>query len=135
MIYRITLFILLIVSTAFAGPTQWRTLEPGLQYTQVYQTPGFPIGAIHAFKLNLKKYRLGLVFTKNNKHPLILVKDLVITHHALLGINGGFFSPDLVPLGLRIKAGKQLSPIKHTSWWGVFYIKNNRAYITSQKRF
>lgn len=135
MSYRIMFVIIAFLGGAFATPTQWRTLEPGLQYTQVYQTPSLPIGAIHAFKINLKKYRLALAFTRNYERPLILVKDLVITQHALLGINGGFFSPNLIPLGLRIKAGKQVSPIKHTSWWGVFYIKNNRAYIVSQKNF
>jgi uncharacterized protein YigE (DUF2233 family) len=133
--YQILFCIIALFSTAFAAPTQWRTLEPGLQYTQVYQTPGFPIGAIHAFKINLKKYRLDLVFTKNYERPLILVKDLVETQEALLGINGGFFSPNLIALGLRIIDGEQISPLKHISWWGVFYIKNNRPYIVSQRDF
>jgi len=120
---------------AFATPTHWRTLEPGLEYAQVYQTPGFPLGAIHAFKINLQKFQLKLAFTRNYARPLILVKDLVQTQKALLGINGGFFSPNLIPLGLRIQDGKQVSKLKTTSWWGVFYIKNNRPYIVSQRSF
>lgn len=116
-------------------PTEWQTLAPGLSYTQVYPSPGFPFGAVHAFKINLSYYHLQLAFTKNTKQRLILVKDLVTYNNALLGINGGFFNPNIEPLGLRIKDGKQFSSIKHISWWGIFYIKNNRPYIVSQNQY
>lgn len=133
--FFLLLILLSTIKLAFAVPTQWQTLEPGLQYTQVYPTPTFPLGAVHAFRIDLKKYRLDLAFTQNTSRPLILVKDLVQTQRALIGINGGFFNPKLMPLGLRIKEGQQISPLKKTSWWGVFYIKNKRAYIVTQKKF
>lgn len=116
-------------------PTEWQNLAPGLSYAQIYPSLGFPLGAVHAFKINLHYYHLQLAFTKNSKQRLILVKDLVTYNKALLGINGGFFSPEIEPLGLRIKDGQQFSPIKHISWWGIFYIKNNRPYIVSQNQY
>lgn len=131
-------FLLIIIALFYCNcfaATQWQTLAPGLSYTQIYATPGFPLGAIHAFKINLADYHLQLAFTNTLNHPLVVVKDLVMYNNAVIGINGGFFSPEIQPLGLRIKDGQQISPIKHISWWGIFYIKNNRPYIIPQSQY
>ncbi len=135
---KIIIFCLLSIACcnfAFAAVTTWQSLLPGLAYTQLYAIPGFPLGAIHAFKIDLKYFHLQMAFTENTVRPLLIVKDLVMSNNAVLGINGGFFSPGLEPIGLRIKDGQQVSPIKHISWWGVFYIKNDKPFIVSQKNF
>lgn len=129
------LILFFLCAASFASTTEWQELAPGLQYTQVYHKPENPLGTIHAFKINLHQYQLALTLTNNTLHPLLMVKDLVMSHHAMLGINGGFFDPQLEPIGLRIKDGKQLSPLKPISWWGIFYIANNKAYIVSPKHF
>lgn len=126
----------LLSQCVFANtPTRWQALRPGLSYTTVYQTPAFPFGAIHAFKINLKKFKLKLALTHNDKNSFTSVRNLVEINQAILGINGGFFSPNLKPLGLRIFNGKKVSPLKHTSWWGVFYLKNNTPRIVSERQF
>jgi len=135
-IIRIIISLLFILGTSLSyGKTSWQTLAKGLQYTQLTISPGFPNGSIHAFKFNLKNYRLDLDLTHNNQYPLLSVKSLVLEKKALLGINGGFFTPDLKPVGLRIKNHQVQSPIKNISWWGVFYIKNNKAYIVKKSHF
>lgn len=131
----IIIFILLSTSTSFAIPTKWRSLEPGIDYTTINQAAGFPTGAIHAFRIDLKYFHLDLALTHNNQRPLKTVKNLVQEHGAVIGINGGFFSPTLMPLGLRIKQGQILYPLKNTSWWGVFIIKNNKARIMAKNTF
>ena len=54
---------------------------------------------------------------------------------ALLSINGGFFDHEFKPLGLRINNNKLENPLKRISWWGIFYIKNNKPYISNVRRF
>lgn len=131
------LFYFLIFNTyvfATTAPTHWQTLAPGLAYTEVDDTPEFPFGTIHAFKIDLHKYNMQIAFTQK-KLSIFSVADLVIMNNAILGINGGFFSPELTPLGLRISGGKQFSPIKHISWWGIFYVINHQAHIVQQSQF
>lgn len=36
---------------------------------------------------------------------------------------------------MRINNYRQENPLKRISWWGVFYVKNNKAYISSLNRF
>jgi len=129
------IFLWLLLTISFATPTQWRSIAPGLQYTIINQAAGYPTGSIHAFRINLKDYQLDLALTHNDQRPLNTVKDVVRKKSAIIGINGGFFSPALTPLGLRIKNGRLLHPLKKTSWWGIFLIQANRAKIIAQKNF
>jgi uncharacterized protein YigE (DUF2233 family) len=54
---------------------------------------------------------------------------------ALISINGGFFDRKYQPLGLRISNQKQQSPLKRISWWGIFYIKDQRPYLTRLSQY
>lgn len=60
------------------------------------------------------------------------MSDYVLFSQAVLGVNGGFFDPKNQPLGLRILNGKMLNPAKNISWWGTFFISNNRPQIIAQ---
>jgi len=115
--------------------TVWKKLANGLSYTTIARTAGIPKGAIHAFRINLNYYRLELAFTHNENRPLITVKDLVQKKGAVVGINGGFFNPNLTPLGLRIRNGKIVSPLKRITWWSLFIVKGKKARIISKKYF
>lgn len=130
----IIIFSLLAINTAFAT-TQWRTLKHGLQYTELKPNDKISWSKIHAFKIDLKKYRLHLAFAKEHNTNAISVRQMAKDSNALLAINGGFFTPELKPIGLRIKDGKIHSPLKHTSWWGVFYTRGQHAYIVAQQQY
>ncbi|MCD6045040.1 MAG: uncharacterized protein K0R48_203 [Gammaproteobacteria bacterium] len=132
--WSILVFIILVVCTVWwytqakATPvTRWRSLAPGLEYTAL----DLEIGKLHAFKIDLKQNRLALLSPAEPS----TIKDMAIHTHALLAINGGFFTPDGKPLGLRINNDKLLSPLKPISWWGIFYLRNNIPELSSMKTF
>lgn len=123
-----------LCNSLFATPLQWQTLAPGLEYTDASVLSGFAGKGVHVFRLDLQKYRLQLALTHLDD-SVSNIANLVELNNAVIGINGGFFSPDMQPLGLRIDAGKIKNPLKGTSWWGVFYTQNSQPFITSPKSF
>lgn len=120
--------------TTFSSPLTWRTLAPGLEYTEINTFAGFGSRGLHVFRFDLQKYAMNLAFTQT-ENRITTVANLVTNHHAVIGINGGFFTPERKPLGLRIAQGQVKSPLKNTSWWGVFYTQGNQAFIVSPKNF
>lgn len=128
----------LVIATgkdAHAAATNWRTIAPGLSYTTINHDPTNSTSAIHAFQIDLKKYELDIVLAKDFKEQSASIRELAQRSNATIAINGGFFSPEYVPLGLRIQNGKLLSNIKGTSWWGIFAIRYNRPHIFAQANY
>ncbi len=126
----------LLCNTSWALSTQWQQLSPGLSYTTLLPFPHNSLAQIHVFKIQLSKYKIKLFFAKENNLDSTYVSELGKMSHALIAINGGFFSPELKPLGLRIQNGVIKSPIKGTSWWGVFMInQQNKASINAKRKF
>lgn len=130
----IVLFLLFFCTFSFATPLQWETLAPGLEYTNTNLINSGVGKGVHAFRIDLQKYQLQLASTRN-QGIVTTIANLVDLNKAVIGVNGGFFSPDLRPLGLRIDQGQIKNPMKATSWWGVFYTQDSQAYITSPKNF
>lgn len=134
----ITLFLicLFIESPALAvNSLAWQKLANGLDYTVIQPNPTMPLQKIHAFRIDLQKYKFTLVLAKNFNQNSVYVNNVAQGMNGLIAINGGFFSPQFKPLGLRINSGKILHPLKNTSWWGVFIIKNNNAFIVPKSAF
>ncbi len=117
---------------AFAHSTQWQSLTQGLSYTQLALPAG---GTLHAFRINPMDYQLKLALAKEFRKNRTFVSQFAKKLDSTLAINGGFFTPEAKPLGLRIQNSQILAPLKSTSWWGVFYINNNKAHIVSQKQY
>lgn len=126
---KLLLFILLIPFLASAE-TVWQRVSPGMEYTRIQNIPDYPAGSIHAFRIDPSLYEFRLSSPYKTSVPLIMNQN-----NAVLAVNGGFFTPDHQPLGLRISQGKLLSKMRPTSWWGVFYISNSQPKIASQKEF
>lgn len=126
--------LLLLFNVSFAK-TQWQTLSPGLEHTVITPKHINPWAQLHAFRIDLNKYQLDLAFAKELSKSSVTVKELAQENNALLAINGGFFTPQYEPIGLRIKQGKTKHALQATSWWGVFYLQQGRPYITAQKYF
>ncbi len=123
----IILGILFIAGCKATTVTQWQHLAPGLDYTAL----DLETGKLHAFKIDLKENRLALLSPSEPSN----IKDMVTNAHALLAVNGGFFTPNGKPLGLRINDGKVLSPLKPISWWGIFYLRNDTPALSSFNAF
>jgi uncharacterized protein YigE (DUF2233 family) len=127
--------VLLITTVSVATPTHWTAVQPGLEYTKISLFSNFHIGYVHAFRIDLSKFKLKLAIAEDDRDKIASVHELTLANKGLLGINGGFFSQELEPLGLRISDHEQRNPIKKTPWWGVFYLKDDQPHIASVKQF
>ncbi|STX51927.1 Exopolysaccharide biosynthesis protein related to N-acetylglucosamine-1-phosphodiester alpha-N-acetylglucosaminidase [Legionella busanensis] len=128
------LFIIILLNYAIAAKN-WQKLGPGLFYQDLNFSYLSPWSHIHAFRVDLKSNELDLVMAKELAMKHASAEEYAQHSKALITLNGGFFDQNFHPLGLRINNKKQQSPLKKISWWGVFYIKNNNAYLTNVSQF
>jgi uncharacterized protein YigE (DUF2233 family) len=131
----VTMMTLMAATVSVATPTHWYPLVPGLEYTRLSHFAGFYTGYIHAFRINLNHYQLQLALAQDHRNSIANVNELAVERNAIIGINGGFFSEELKPLGLRINNSKIRNPLKSTPWWGVFFIRDNKAHIIAQQDY
>jgi len=124
-----SLLLIALLPAATNAQTQWRQVLPGLDYVMIPFSHGMRSGKIHAFRFDLQQYRFRLAFAKDHPAVFASAKNLTDLSHGLVGINGGFFTPNFKSLGLRISDGKQYSRLWSTSWWGVFSISHNKPHI------
>jgi uncharacterized protein YigE (DUF2233 family) len=126
--------LLWISSAVYAAPTVWHKLAPGMDYTHI-SIDETDSANIQAFRFNPNLYKITLARAQDLGMNSANVASLALQNNALIAINGGFFDPTHNALGLRIKDGLQLNPLRRISWWGVFYTVGNRPYITSLQGF
>ena len=111
------------------------SIAPGLAYMDLNSESITRWSQIHVFRIDLQHYQLDLVDAMDRSRTRVPIKELADYHHALIAINGGFFDTQDRPLGLRIKHHKVTNPLKRISWWGIFYIKDHKPYITSMSHY
>lgn len=128
------ILLLLICNNAIAA-SPWRELIPGIEYQDVEGNYLTPWSHVHAFRINLNHNQLSVITAKDLQREYASVDEYAQFSQALLAINGGFFDDNFQPLGLRIRNKRQINPLKSISWWGVFYIKNNHAYLSNVHQF
>lgn len=130
-----TILAMLMSVTGLAQATHWQLLAKGLDYAAI-DTSTDSVGKLHAFRIDLNQYNVDLALAQDSDPFTSTVKRLADQNEGIIAINGGFFSPERVPLGLRIQDGKIRHPLKtSTSWWGVFYVENHHAFIQPPKSF
>lgn len=135
-LYRLLILLIALLPLYNAqAATQWRTLKPGMEYSELKLEADTAWGTIHAFRIDPRRYHFSLAFAKDQAKQSSSVKQLAQLEDAMIAVNGGFFSPELQPMGLRIKNGIVRQRLKPISWWGVFYNKNGRYSIASQRSF
>ncbi|WP_235659328.1 phosphodiester glycosidase family protein [Legionella maceachernii] len=127
--------LLLLSATYIYCAEDWRTLAPGIEYQDLDGNFLTPWSHIHAFRIDLKENELSLISAKELSREHASVDEYAQHSNALLAINGGFFDNNYKPLGLRIYDKRQHSPAKNISWWGIFYIKNQKAYLTNISQY
>lgn len=129
------LLLCFLVSQGSYCAENWQKLAPGIEYQDLEGGILTPWSHIYAFRIDLTKNKLAVVTAKSLNMKNASADQFAQHSNALLSINGGFFDPDFKPLGLRITNKKLLNPLKPISWWGVFYVKNNKPYISNPKHF
>lgn len=126
---------LLIAANSYSSSEGWQELAPGIEYQDLEGGILKPWSHIHVFRIDLDKNQLALVTAKNLALKNASADQFAQHSKALLSINGGFFDHEFHPLGLRINNKKLENPLKRISWWGIFYIKNNRPHISNVRHF
>lgn len=112
----------------------WREISPGLEYRHL-EAKASELGdtaVLHAVRVDLKQYRIGLL--RAGKEKAATIRELAGRSRAIAAVNGGFFDEDLRPLGLRVTGGKELRPLRRTSW-GVFVIRNGKPAILQMRDY
>ena len=122
---------LLFLWTNLALAHAWKNLAPGIEYIDLADRNLVPWSHIHVFKINLKQQTLDIVTAQELSKEYASVKDFATYSNAVIAINGGFFDTEYKPLGLRIGHHHQYSRLKSISWWGVFYITNNKPHLSN----
>ena len=128
--------LIMISQIATATPITWKQLAPGFNYATI--SPSFASlsdGLIHIFRIDPKRYQFQIAKTRTQNKDYETIREVAKSHNAFLAVNGGIFTPELQPLGLRINASKVISPFKPISWWGVFYIANGKPYIVAARNY
>jgi uncharacterized protein YigE (DUF2233 family) len=126
---------LLILSFSSYASENWQELSPGIEYQDLAGGLLTPWSHSYVFRIDLEQNKLALLSAKSLGLKNASADQFAEHSQALLSINGGFFDHQFNPLGLRINKGIQENPIKRISWWGIFYIKNNKAFISSLNHF
>lgn len=134
-VYLILFIISLLIPINSYATEQWQELDPGIEYQDLRGGILSPWSNIHVFRVDLSKNRLALVSAKKLGLKNASADQFAEHSKALLSINGGFFDHDFKPLGLRITNNKLQNPIKNISWWGIFYVRDNRPYVTNVRNF
>ncbi len=139
MLGRLNKFILFIclalIAQESAAKTDWHNIEKGIEYTTLEYPRGITFGQVHAFRIDLNHYKLKLSFAHEYDGVFASVRGLTQSKDGLLGINGGFFTPQLESLGLRISEGVESYPLKNTPWWGVFMVRGTVPSILPMKQY
>lgn len=128
------LMVLLLLNNTPAA-TAWHNLSPGLDYLELTKHQLSPWSHIHAFRIDLQSNAIESLLASDLAKKYASAKEYAEHSKALITINGGFFDQNYTPLGLRINNKTQKSPFKSISWWGVFYVKNGVAHLSSVRQF
>ncbi len=99
-------------------------LADGVKYYQIRQ--GLNAGPVLVQALDIEisfsvpKIKLKTSFKSGGVRGFSKVSDLARQEEGIAGINGGYFGPDGLPLGLLIQDGKLMSlPINNRTAWGI----------------
>lgn len=109
------IFFIIIFLVALPLGAEWKAVGPGLEYRR--QTEPLT----HFFRIDLKRYRLDLLMASDYGSTTLTADRYRERSSALLVINGGFFNEFFRSLGLLVRRGKVLNPIRETTW-GVFLL-------------
>ncbi|PJD90689.1 MAG: hypothetical protein CK424_08445 [Legionella sp.] len=121
--------------TSATHAAAWQTLAPGIEYDTLDPQPLSQWSHIHVFRIDLHHNQLGIVLAKDLPKNYTSAQTFGQHSQALIALNGGFFNPNKVPLGLRLSDHQILNPLKRISWWWIFSIKQYTAAITSPYEF
>ena len=132
---KLALPVFLLFCTSSTIAHNWRELAPGVEYIDLSEKLLTPWSHVHVFRISLKKNQMDIVLANVLSQQQASVDEIAHFSKALITINGGFFDHNYQPLGLRVSHQHQHSPLKRISWWGIFYIENQKPYLSNVQQF
>ncbi len=105
---------------------EWRAVEPGFQYRQD--------SASHFFRIDPRRLRIGLLLASDYGAAAMTADRYRTRSGALLSINGGFFDESFRSLGLLVRKGRIVNPIRNVSW-GIFSLSEKGPSIIHPKEW
>jgi uncharacterized protein YigE (DUF2233 family) len=115
----------------------WKSLLPGLQQASwsTKDSQGNSL-TLELYKIDPRQFRLQVVQAKDLGQEKVTAKEIVSKTGGLVAVNAGFFDPVFKSMGLIVKDGNILNPVRPVSWWGVFsFDKNAGANVTRAEEF
>ncbi len=130
------IFFLIFFWTAGAEAHDWTRLERGLYYTS-FPLPSdvnasLTVSRVHAFKINPAHFKIEPLF---KPHKRSTIKKIAEEEKALIAANANYFDVEGEPLGLVLRDGLTLNPVKNISWWGIFYMDRGVPKIAHVSNF
>ena len=110
---------------------QWQAVAPGLDRATV--TAGDGVTKILLFRFQLARFHPEVVVAAGAPLHAETVAGFRQRVGAVAAVNGGFFDPQGVPLGLRVARGVTRFPLRPHADWGVLTLEPGRARIVHTK--
>ncbi len=119
---------------AAGGP--WQKIEDGFESRLLtFSSPDFETNIrIQALRIDPEKFPIRVIDSRAFGVDRLDVKSLAEKTQAVAVINGGFFLPDLRPLGLLIIDGQEKNPLRRADW-GIFLIDDHAPRIIHTTEF
>ncbi len=139
--YRTIVLLLIILISGNVIADDWQWLTNGIQYKKIIidrsgdQDEIKSIGFVHSFQIDPQQFRLDIITASQNGLTGLDAKTMSQKSGALIAINGGFFTPEHAPLGLRIQNNKEINKIKWTNWWHIFQMKAAKPAVITKQEF
>jgi uncharacterized protein YigE (DUF2233 family) len=131
----LALFLIPSIATA-----EWKVVDR--QELNTGSSPAFAITAsdgsvaakIHAVVSHPPELRFRVL--NNGDRRFSSVQEAVSKSGALAGVNGGYFQPDLTPVGLLISQGKVIHPLERAKLLsGVFFVRKQKPALVRAQHF
>jgi uncharacterized protein YigE (DUF2233 family) len=109
---RILIFLILL---SFPGSVSaaWRELLPGLSYESR------PESQAHVFRIDLEKFLIDVLTAPSLKSSALTAREFRELKQAVMAVNGGFFDAAFRGMGLIVRDGKAIQPLRNAAW-GIF---------------
>jgi uncharacterized protein YigE (DUF2233 family) len=131
----LALFLVPSIATA-----QWKVVDrqelnaAPCQVFVITASDGSAIAKIHAVIGYPAELRFRVL--NNGDRRFSSVQEAVSKSEALAGVNGGYFQPDLTPVGLLISQGKVIHPLERAKLLsGVFFVRRQKPGLVRAQHF
>ena len=106
----------------------WLKLENGLEVRTFTRRSGFSTQTITAVRAPAARVHVG-------SQALLRAPDWNKQRGGVAAINGGYFDNNSHAIGLRISEGKRTNPFYARANWGVFAIRDDKAFIAHTRDY